>query len=84
VLPDVRGPGTVNFDLSVIKDTRIRERVTLQFRAESFNFLNKVNLGQPSGSFSPGADGKNANANFGTISSARDARINQLALKVIF
>ena len=38
-LPDVRTPGTVNFDLSVIKDTRITERVNLQFRAESFNFL---------------------------------------------
>jgi hypothetical protein len=84
VLPDVRGPGTVNFDLSLIKDTRIHERVNLQFRAESFNFLNKVNLGQPNGSFTAGTDGKNANANFGTINSARDARINQLALKIIF
>lgn len=83
-LPDVRTPGTFNFDLSLIKDTRITERVNLQFRAESFNFLNHVNLGAPNTSFSPGANGRNANANFGTINSARDARINQLGLKIIF
>jgi hypothetical protein len=74
----------VNFDLSLIKDTRVTERVNLQFRAESFNFLNHVNLGGPNVSFSPGANGRNANANFGTITTARDARINQLGLKVIF
>jgi hypothetical protein len=68
----------------VIKDTRITEHVNLQFRAESFNFLNHVNLGAPNVSFSPGANGRNASASFGTISSARDARINQLGLKVIF
>jgi hypothetical protein len=83
-LPDVRTPGTVNFDLSLIKDTRITERVNVQFRAESFNFMNHVNLGAPNASFSPGANGRNANANFGTINSARDARVNQLGLKIIF
>ena len=46
-IPDVRTPGAVNFDISVIKDTSITERVNLQFRAESFNFLNQVNLGAP-------------------------------------
>ena len=83
-LPDVRTPGTVNFDLSVIKDTRITERVNLQFRAESFNFMNHVNLGRSECHFLAGPDGKNASANFGTITSARDARINQLGLKLIF
>ena len=83
-LPDVRTPGTVNWDLSMIKDTRITESVNLQFRAEAFNFLNHVNLGAPNTSFSAGPDGRNANAAFGTITSARDARIMQLALKLIF
>jgi hypothetical protein len=83
-LPDVRTPGTVNFDLSMIKDTRITERINLQFRAESFNFMNHVNLYGPNVTFSPGANGKNASANFGTINTARDARINQLGLKLIF
>jgi hypothetical protein len=84
VLPDVRAPGTVNFDLSLIKGTRITERVNLQFRAEAFNFLNHVNLGLPNTSFGAGPDGRNSSATFGTISSARDARVMQLGLKVIF
>ena len=84
VLPDVRGPGTVNWDLSAIKNARFRERFNLQFRAEAFNFLNHVNLGIPNGSFTAGTDGKNINGAFGTITSARDARNIQFGLKLIF
>ncbi len=84
VLPDVRGPGTVNWDLSLIKNTRIKERFNLQFRAEAFNFLNHVNLGIPNGSFSPGTNGKNISGSFGTITTARDARNIQFGLKFIF
>ncbi len=84
VLPDVRGPGTVNWDLSLIKNTRIKERYNLQFRAEAFNFLNHVNLGIPNGSFSPGSTGKNISGSFGTITTARDARNIQFGLKFIF
>ncbi len=83
-LPDVRGPGTVNFDLSLIKDTFVGERVNVQFRAEAFNFLNGVNYRAPNASFRPGADGLNASATFGTITAARDARVMQFGLKVIF
>jgi hypothetical protein len=83
-LPDVRGPGTFNWDLSLIKNTRFMERFNLQFRAEAFNFLNSVNLGLPNGSFSAGANGRNQSGAFGTITSARDARNVQLGLKLIF
>ena len=83
-LPDARTPGTVNFDLSLMKNTRITERVNLQFRAEAFNFLNHVNLGAPNTTFTAGPDGRNSNASFGTINSARDARVMQLGMKVIF
>jgi Carboxypeptidase regulatory-like domain/TonB dependent receptor-like, beta-barrel len=34
------GPGQLNFDLSLIKTTRVTEKSTLQIRAEFFNFLN--------------------------------------------
>ena len=84
VLPDVRAPGTVDFDFSLIKDTRIRDRLRLQFRAEAFNVFNHVNLGFPGASFSPGANGLNSSGNFGVITSARDARIMQLGLKLIY
>ena len=83
-LPDVRHPGTVNWDLSLIKDTMIGERFNIQFRAEAFNFLNHVNYGLVDDTFAAGPDGRNASATFGTIRTARDARVIQLGLKLIF
>jgi hypothetical protein len=83
-LPDVRSPSLTNFDLSLMKDITLREGVRLQFRAESFNVLNSVNLRFPNATFTPGPDGRNANGVFGVISSSRDARIGQLGLKLIF
>ncbi len=84
VLPDVRNPGVVNVDLSLVKNIPLREKTRLQIRAESFNALNHVNLGFVNGGFSPGADGKNVSSTFGTISSARDARSIQLGAKLTF
>jgi hypothetical protein len=84
VLPDVRTPGTLNFDLSLIKDTHLTEQLKLQFRAEAFNFPNHPNLGAPNASFAPGPDGLNRSSTLGTITSARDPRILQFGLKLIF
>jgi len=41
------GPGLATWDFSVLKDTRIREQLNLQFRAEIFNLLNRVNFNLP-------------------------------------
>src|SRR5207248_6784155 len=41
------GPGLATWDFSVLKDTRIRERLNLQFRAEIFNLLNRANFNTP-------------------------------------
>jgi hypothetical protein len=41
------GPGQATWDFSVLKDTRIRERLSLQFRAEIFNLLNRANFNTP-------------------------------------
>lgn len=84
VIPDVRTPGTVNWDLSFIKNTRFTERFNLQFRTEMFNFLNHVNLGAPGTGFSPGPNGFNQSGAFGVITSARDARTIQMSLKLMF
>jgi hypothetical protein len=43
----LRGPGLVNFDFTVIKDTHITERFNLQFRAEFFNIMNHPNFQAP-------------------------------------
>ena len=83
-LPDVRSPGILNFDLSVIKDTTITERLKFQFRGEAFNFVNHRNLGSPNVGFSPGASGFNVSSTFGTITAARDPRIMQFGLKLMF
>jgi hypothetical protein len=41
------GPGLGTWDFSAIKDTTIRERLTVQFRAEIFNLLNRANFNTP-------------------------------------
>jgi hypothetical protein len=41
------GPRFTQLDLSFFKDFAFTERVKFQFRAESFNFANHTNLGQP-------------------------------------
>src|SRR5205807_3231685 len=56
-LPDVRGPGQQNIDLSVFKNFNPLERMTVQFRAEAFNLLNQVVFGMPSGALSNNAFG---------------------------
>jgi hypothetical protein len=43
----LRGPGMATVDLSITKNTRISERLNLQFRAEAFNLLNRANFGAP-------------------------------------
>jgi hypothetical protein len=75
-LPDVRGPALINFDLSLLKNIPITERVKAQLRGEAFNAFNNTNFGLPGTSFgSPG---------FGQITSAGAARIIQVALKLNF
>jgi hypothetical protein len=70
------GPGIANLDLSLMKNHRFMERYNVQFRAEAFNSLNRVNLEDPGRSL--GAAG------FGVISNSRSARNLQLGLKLTF
>lgn len=41
------GPGLATLDASLFKNATISEKVTLQFRAEFFNLLNRANFGNP-------------------------------------
>jgi carboxypeptidase family protein len=84
-LANVRSPGAEEFDISMFKTTAITERTSLQFRVETFNTFNHVNLGTPGTTFSSAsASGPNNNTNFGVISTASPGRQIQLALKLIF
>ena len=72
----LRGPGFFNTDLGTFKNFSIKERLKIQFRAEFFNIFNHPNFMNPGTTVSGGG--------FGNILSARDPRIGQLALKVLF
>ena len=41
------GPGLATWDFSVLKETRVNERLNVQFRAEIFNLLNRANFNTP-------------------------------------
>ncbi|HEV2689974.1 MAG TPA: hypothetical protein VGV35_15550, partial [Bryobacteraceae bacterium] len=72
----VRGPGYQDADLMLGKEFRLMERANLEFRAEVFNVSNTPPLGQPNGVL--------GNAAFGSITSAFDPRVFELAAKVHF
>jgi hypothetical protein len=71
----VRGPGYRNVDLAVMRRIPLGAPA-LELRAEVFNLLNTPPLGAPAAVL--GA------ANFGTITTADDPRVVQLALKLVF
>jgi hypothetical protein len=48
------GPGFADVDFSVIKNTKITERINAQFRVELYNLFNRVNLAPPSGGLGSG------------------------------
>ena len=73
------GPGIYNFDMALLKDTQITESMQVQFRAESFNIFNHAQFNNPSGQIDNTGQG-----GFGYVTSARDPRIMQLALKFLF
>jgi hypothetical protein len=70
------GPGFNNWDLSLDKDTKIRESMALQFRAEFFNAFNHTQFLNPNGDYSSSL--------FGVVTGARDPRIGQLSLKFLW
>jgi hypothetical protein len=70
------GPGILNTDFAIMKDTHITESMAVQFRAEFFNIFNHTQFNNPSGNFS--------SSNFGVVTSARDPRIGQLSLKFLW
>jgi hypothetical protein len=77
----LRGDGLNNVDLSLFKNERLSERFTLQFRTEWFNAFNHTQFGPfPGTSFSV-----DPSVAFGKyLSTQHDARIIQMALKLIF
>jgi hypothetical protein len=76
-------PGIELWDLSAIKNNKISERFSFQFRAEFFNAFNHTNFGAPSPS--GGGIGTNVDSsNYGQVTSAHDPRQIQLGGKLYF
>lgn len=72
----VRGPAYRNVDVALVKRFRVHERLTMDLRAEVFNLANTPPLGPPN--MILGTPG------FGSITSAGDPRVVQLALKLVY
>jgi hypothetical protein len=72
-----RGPGQFNWDISIIKNTAIREGHTFQFRTEFYNAFNHPQFGNP--------DTGLRNSTFGQINGTTvNPRIIQFGFKYIF
>ena len=76
----LRGPGINNWDLSLVKDTKLSETKSLEFRSEFFNAFNHTQFYSPT--LQTGTAG--GSDQFGQITTDRGARIVQFALKVYF
>jgi hypothetical protein len=70
------GPGILNTDFGLAKNTQFTENLSLQFRAEFFNIFNHAQFNNPGGNFS--------SSTFGIVTSARDPRIGQLSMKLLW
>ncbi len=73
------GPGTDNYDLALLKNVRLREATSLQFRLEAFNAFNHA---QFFGSQS--VDGNIGSSTFGQVVAADSPRLVQLGAKFFF
>jgi hypothetical protein len=81
------GPGIVNVDYAVMKETPIKENLRVQFRAEFFNLANHANFALPNASaFVQSANGGGApNPTFGKITATTtSSRQIQFAVKILF
>ena len=82
---NILGPGIFQFDMAVSRMFPIREKQTIQLRAEAFNLPNHMNPGIPVTTTNSGAFGQIQSDISGTSGlTAGDPRIIQFALKFVF
>lgn len=72
----INGPGYTALDLALLKTFSLTAGTRLQLRIDAFNALNNVNFNIPNRNF--------GTPQFGTLTSARDARSFQFGAKFIF
>lgn len=69
-------PSTQNWNLSLMKRTRLTENTKLQFRAEIFNLFNKANFRSIQTNYS--------SKDFGKLTETDDPRVIQFGVKLLF
>jgi hypothetical protein len=73
---NIAGPGTWQFDLALSRSFPLHERQRLEARAEAYNLTNSLRPDNPATALN--------SATFGQITSSKDPRILQFALKYVF
>jgi len=79
----VIGPGFYNIDFSILKNTRLSDRISAQFRAELFDLLNHPNFGQPGNVVGTPIFGHITSTRFPTGESGSSRQV-QLGVKLVF
>jgi len=73
------GPGMDNYDMALLKNVKLTESKSLQFRLEAFNAFNHAQF------FGPQAvDGNISSSTFGQVINAASPRLVQLGMKFFF
>lgn len=72
----IRGPGRINFNVSLFKQFRFKERANLRFGAEFYNAFNHTQFHDLNTSF--------GNSAFGQVVDTYDPRTIELSLKLSF
>ena len=72
------GPGTINTDAGIEKDTKLTESTALNFRLEMFNLFNHANF------LSSGVIGNANSGQFGQSTTVAPGRIGQVSAKFVF
>ncbi|MBI3473799.1 MAG: carboxypeptidase regulatory-like domain-containing protein [Candidatus Solibacter usitatus] len=84
----LRLPGINQWDISFFKNTRLNERMNVQFRVETFNTFNHTQwAGVNTGLSLPNPNSvvtESTRGSFGEVNSTRDPRTLQLGLKFLF
>jgi hypothetical protein len=73
------GPGMNNYDMALVKNVRLTESKSLQFRLEAFNTFNHAQFFGPQS-----VDGNIDSSTFGYVVSAQPPRLLQLGAKFFF
>ena len=80
----LRGPAAINWDFSFFKSFQIRERGSLQFRAEAFNLFNTPQFGNPGANLTAPANFGKSLGTINTLSGFGSNRQVQFALRYSF